>query len=354
MDLDQTPQTDTLKFSQLFSRVHVIPFDTSSLSLMGDIRRLAVAGENIFALDESVAKTVFKFDKRGKFIQTIGSPGSGKGEYIRPKDITLDKEKKHIFVLDFQAQRIHEYDYVTGHHISTLSLPTVAYNLLYYQGAFYTDCPRDPSGAIIRKVTIDGKKPEYLLSKNIHNKGWRFAMSNIDGIFFRTQSDMPLVTHLFMDTIFCITPKSIYPYIALHSQNMMQPEDIINLDVNKNPAQFGDLQKKEKYYGLQTYIENDSIIFFQLWKKRGYYLHPFIYDKKNKTTQGYGMLYEDMLLKTVDYRMTRLRFGCADSLGVYFYFSPDRAPEPDKLKEKLPICEGEDFNGAVIYYEFKK
>lgn len=66
------------------------------------------------------------------------------------------------------------------------------------------------------------------------------------------------------------------------------------------------------------------------------------------------MLYEDMLFKTVDYRMTRLRFGCADSLGAYFYFSPDRAPESNKLKEKLPINKGEDFNGAVVYYEFKK
>ena len=354
MDLDQAPQTDTLKFSQLFSQAHIIPLDTSSSSLMGNIQRLAIAEGNIFAVDKFVAQTVFMFDEKGNFIRTIGSKGSGKGEYINPQDIAFDKDKKRIFVLDSYTPRVFEYDYVSGNHISTFQIPTRAYYLLYYQNAFYTDCPKHPSKAVIHKTVINGKHSEYLLSRDIHNKGWKFALANQDGIFLRTMSNTPLVTHLFMDTVFCISKESIYPYIVIRSENMMQPEDIKNVDMDKNITSVSELHRKEKYYNLQTYLENDSILFFQLQKGKGYNLRPFIYNKKNKTTQSYGMLYEDMLFKTVDYRMTRLRFGCADSLGVYFYFSPDRAPESNKLKEKLPICEGEDFNGAVIYYEFKK
>lgn len=354
MDLDQAPQTDTLKFSQLFSRVQVIPLDTVSPALMGKIQRLAISEKNIFALDEFVAQTVFMFDNKGKFIRPIGGKGSGKGEYIRPRDIALAKDKKRIFILDSYMRRILEYDYTSGNHLSTHPVPTTAYYLLYHQDAFYTDCPKHSSKAVIQKTMLNEKNSEYLLSRDIHNKGWKFAMANQDGIFFNTMSDCPLTTHLFMDTIFRIAKESIYPYVAIRSKDMIQPEDIKDLDIDKNLIDVAKLHQQEKYYNLQTYMENDSILFFQLQKGKGYNLRPFIYDKKDGTTQGYGMLYEDMLFKTVDYRMTRLRFGCADSLGAYFYFSPDRAPESNKLKEKLPINKGEDFNGAVVYYEFKK
>lgn len=353
IDLDQLVQADSLKFSQMFDSAWIIPLDTAVQAIIGEIRKVTIEDGFIFILDASIAKTVYMFDRQGNFIRKIGNPGNGRGEYISPVDIAVDKANKRIFVLDRRVQRIHIYNYMTGEHLSSIAIPFFSNNLLYYQNALYTDCPGDKGGAIVRKTDDEGKNPEFFLSVTEHNKGWKFTLANQDGMFLSENSDVPKVTHLVMDTVFRISKDGIYPYLAFHSKEMISAEDLEGLDVDRNPMHMVEWMNKNKYRDLQTYIENDDYLFFNMQKK-GIKLHPFLYDKQSKTTQRYKAWYEDMLFDRVEFPKNNLRFGGTTATGAYFFLSSEQTADVERLKEKPAISKGDAFNGIMLCYAYKK
>lgn len=365
LDLDQAIPVDSIKFSDIFDSAKIITFDKSSQALIGDVNRVEIVDDYIFVLDRNIAKTVFTFDDQGRFLRKIGAVGQGKGEYTSPFDFTLDKEKKHIFILDRQQKKVHKYDYSTGKHLSSINIPKFSTNILYHKDVLYMDYPESHSNKtdfiIRRSDVINGKELDLLFSPDIHNKGWKSTLANSDGIFFSRTTDFPVLTHLFMDTVYSIGQNGVSPYLVIHSESMMEKEDIANLNLDRDPMGLIQLMKKNKYYNLQTYIENNDFIFFQLQK--GAMPCPFYYDKKqNETLQG-KLFIEDILFNNLDFKLIQLRFGGSNSKGVFFYLTSERLSEFNKLKgikensgfkDAFEFGNREDiFNGAIFYYEYK-
>ena len=144
LDLDQAIPVDSIKFSDIFDSAKIITFDKSSQALIGDVNRVEIVDDYIFVLDRNIAKTVFTFDDQGRFLRKIGAVGQGKGEYTSPFDFTLDKEKKHIFILDRQQKKVHKYDYSTGKHLSSINIPKFSTNILYYKDVGISFCHNIP------------------------------------------------------------------------------------------------------------------------------------------------------------------------------------------------------------------
>lgn len=90
-DLDKARQQRKLNLSQLFRKAKVILLDSCSKALVGNINRTAMTGGYLFVLDKDVAKTVFMFDRNGKFIRTIGSPGKVKENTSRLPTLPLTR-----------------------------------------------------------------------------------------------------------------------------------------------------------------------------------------------------------------------------------------------------------------------
>ena len=353
VNLDNAQSKDTLKLSQIFNKAQIVFLDSCSEALIGNIDQMAMTDTYIFILDKRVAKRILMFNKQGKFIRTIGSSGSGKGEYFSPTDFALDKKQKQIFVLDRQTRRIHQFNYTTGKHISSIDIPHMSNHLLYNSNTLYMDCPQKGKTHLIWEVSTNGKETSYLLSPQIHNKGWDSALANQDGIFLSKYANVPKLTHLFMDTVFCIENHKIYPYLVLQSKDMMAEKDLKNLNIDENPMQLIDLFQKDKYFNMQTYMEKENFIFFQMQRKSQVY--SFYYDKTAKQLNKYKLLYEDMLSDGMEFRLMGLRFGSSDDKGVCFYLSPNRVNMLKQMKGvKLNIDKEENFNGVIFYYTYKE
>lgn len=168
LDLDKAQNKGKLNVSELFEKGEIILLDSCSEALLGEISQVSIVDGNIFVLDRNIAKTVFMFDKTGKFIRRIGEKGVGKGEYISPFEFSIDKSRNHIFVLDRQARRILEYDYTTGNHINSISIPQISNHLLYYSDKLYLDCPQRGGKNLIYRTSIKGKDNDFLLSPEYH------------------------------------------------------------------------------------------------------------------------------------------------------------------------------------------
>ncbi|MDL2244590.1 6-bladed beta-propeller [Parabacteroides sp. OttesenSCG-928-J18] len=84
---------------ELFEIVDCTPMEASSTSLMGDIDKMQVYQNKYYILDKITTKKVFVFNFDGSFSHSIGSIGSGPGEYINIQDFTIDKENEQIVLL---------------------------------------------------------------------------------------------------------------------------------------------------------------------------------------------------------------------------------------------------------------
>ena len=362
LDLDKAEKCDTLRFSDVFNSPRIILLDDSVESLLGDIDKVEIVDNNIFVLDGSVAKTLFMFNDKGRFIRKIGRLGNGKGEYISPIDFSFDRERMHIYILDRQQRRIHEYDYTSGEHIRSIIIPHFSANMFCYKDFIYMDDPGQKH--VFRRIPGSEEGEDLLLSRDIQNKGWRFTLSNTDGVFLNRFSKTPLFTHLFMDTVYRIDEnRIIYPYLVLQSEYMMQKEDIEDLNVDKNPMDMFVLVKKDKYYNLQTYMEKEDFLFFRLDK--GNKTSSFYYDKKNLKIYCSCFWAEDLLFNSLDFNLTHFRFVENDQNMAYFYLKPDHFSTLLKLKDfdkknkqsveiQAILDKKDDFNGAIICYEYKK
>lgn len=353
MNLDQAQQRDTLRLSRIFKRVRIVQLDSCQKALIGDISRILTTDEYIFILDKLKSRTLFMFDKQGKLIRTIGRSGNGKGEYVSPSDFALDKSGHRIFVLDRQVRRVLEYDYTTGAYIGFLEIPQLSNHLLYESGFLYMDCLERGGKHLLWRTSTDGQYSEYFFSPVIQNKGWDFILTNQDGIFLSKNSDSPKVTHLFMDTVYVIHNKTVCPYLALYSKDMITEEDLKGLDVDRDIMDLMKLMKKNKYYGLQTYVETNDFILFQLQKQLAFPL--FYYDKARGQLYNYRVLYEDMFSGGQELRRLGLRFGCSDGCGACFFLSPSRVDMLKEIKGNT-FCSNdeESFNGIVFCYEYEE
>jgi hypothetical protein len=76
----------------------LVRLETTNESLIAGINRLIVY-ENRYYIFDHQSKSVFIFNKSGKYISKINSIGKGPGEYIQVSDFTIDVKNQRIVLL---------------------------------------------------------------------------------------------------------------------------------------------------------------------------------------------------------------------------------------------------------------
>src|SRR5690554_6814270 len=81
---DEITTCNIQKYSEIYDSVRFIALETSKNCLIGGINNLIYFKNKFFVHDKHIAKSVFIFDKNGKFECQIGKIGKAPGEYIEP------------------------------------------------------------------------------------------------------------------------------------------------------------------------------------------------------------------------------------------------------------------------------
>jgi len=95
--------------SDLIKDVEIITLDTVPDAYFMNLGGLTLT-ENFICFACDIQKRVYLFDRNGKFIQHIGRQGKGPGEFVRPDNISLSPDEKHIVVGDTRTKKIILYD----------------------------------------------------------------------------------------------------------------------------------------------------------------------------------------------------------------------------------------------------
>ena len=379
VDLDKAkiyPDTAFLA-SSLFKSLKIVPLETNELCLIGRINKIMVFDQYIFVLDNTIANSLYMFDKEGRFIRKIGSVGQGPGEYIGISDFAIDRVNRTIYIIGSRLPRIHKYDLATGKFIQTIHLDrndrskrfmhfVSVGGKLYAEGLFVEHS--DKNYLLYSVDESSGKEKDNFLNVMEYNKGISVLQShtifypfilrgNGDALFFQS----------FMNHIIEITKDGVFSLIEFKGKNLLTPDEskrtyeFSNMNNRQNSSRI--FEATDKYMRVVAYIEKGDHIIVDMMK--GFQLHRFLINKKTKETSIFEKCYLDDLLYN-DGRGFFPAFGCNDVNGAYYYVNDSRKTltfqelakagslSPDIIGlEKLAKLDSED-NPILFYYEFKE
>jgi len=367
IDLDREKEASA-PLSSLYKSVRTIILETGDDCMIGRISAIQVFDNHIFILDSRVAKSLFVFDSKGKFIRKIGNIGQGPGEYVEVQDFTLDTESCMIYLYDAR-NRVHTYQF-DGTYLNSITMDapdSQSMFIQYYNGSLYSSqiwWEKSEDNFMLLEVDPgDGK----ILSGSLpikYNKGWNELYTLQYNRFFMSRANNPpRYSQIFMDFIVSIG-KEITPYIELKSKNLATEEDIESF---RESAYWTDITRSSKFFNVHCFVENDDFITFGY----GTFRSPFtvIINKRTGESKLVNFLKNDLIYKDAQQgRFVDFRF--ADAKGAYVIFelgsfygsSPlsnfqnavmndEIVSNLDKLDQLMNATE-ED-NPVIFFYEFK-
>lgn len=103
---DFVPKTD---LDTVFRSYRFIPLETAEECLISYINKILFYKNRIYILD-LMSNKAYVFDRSGKFVRSLGNAGRGPGEHLFAKDLSIDKAKDKITLLDTGGGKMLFYD----------------------------------------------------------------------------------------------------------------------------------------------------------------------------------------------------------------------------------------------------
>jgi len=251
----------TFLLSDFASNVKYIKLQTDETCMVAQIFKLLIDGENIFIESQyGVDSRLLRFTSEGDFVNEIGLPGRGPGEYSAVLDFTLNKSKKIIYILDTMG-KILLYDY-SGTYFNTIKLDSRPSNLLFYNDALFLfsawpDYYLNKGYGIEIKQLSENKKDIYLLNRKQIKFQREQGVIIYPNYFYGINANKSIS---FLEAKF----DTLY---NIDSKYNIQPKMVLNL-INKVPR---DLLTTNDYINARkthntyfNFIEVNNYIFFTL------------------------------------------------------------------------------------------
>lgn len=339
-----------VSLEDLFSKVEIIPLETSDSCLLVSIDKI-VNVDGLLYIFDGRRPALYVFDEKGAFVRQISRWGDGPEEHLLISDFIVDKKQQTIGLLSPNGY-MGMYD-LYGRFIRQDVLP-VKPN--YYAIAqFDTDrwvfwsCVREDEDGI----TIVGKD-----SLNTVSGFWRndriLDMGSLNP--FYEYNDNVYFTTAYQNIVYKLTEKGVYPVYCWDfgkdgiDDEMLQKYLSIENEGKRNDELIKDLSDGTLPFCMKFHRENDLYYYVSLQKGLGTAnknINVF-YRKQDGSTFVFERLAEKLsinpLLLTEDYIVSKLNFD------DYTYLRPFLSEQD---YSKLLLRE-EDDNPCLVKYYFKK
>lgn len=112
-----------VSFFELFSKIELIPLETTDKSLIKDIEKIVFFDNKYFILDYRNAE-ILVFNLSGKYLHKISEKVNGPNQYFNIGDFYIDELNKTINILAPVNKSMYEYD-ISGNFITKYKLPDI-------------------------------------------------------------------------------------------------------------------------------------------------------------------------------------------------------------------------------------
>lgn len=135
-----TDEPEKNRFEDFFAIDRFVQLETNEACFMSDINKLLTTEDSTIIVWDKSQEAVFSFDKDGGFLYSIKALGKGPEEYRGITDVTYNKEKRCITVLDVASRALVCFSIEDGSFLQRLSFQGKdfpGYTLDYVPGNFY-------------------------------------------------------------------------------------------------------------------------------------------------------------------------------------------------------------------------
>jgi hypothetical protein len=368
--MDDATTDRPVDFSDLYDELQVIPLETKKESLLQSIDKLIATNNSLYVLDDRTP-AVLEFDMNGKFVRRFGNKGSGPGEYLMPKDITIDEERRNLWILDYMQQRLFCYDLDTGVFQKDLRFPgggrlescdavTIVGNSFWASKNYRS--PDSPQ-YMLKSYALDNLETETSahLDRNDYLQGFdSYTTVGINKFLYAPGREYAIFSNIYINQIFKINSGSVEKYVYIDSKDILNEADRQAISQAARDRTF---TTPSKYRNISEYFETDRYICFKI--TIGMSIKGVVFYKDSNDTVVVNSMAHDLLFKEM-----RPEFGMytplsyADGEWCYYYVRPE-----DIVKLKFAARDGwisdgidnietlkyldEEANPVILRYKFK-
>ena len=207
---------------QLIDQFHFVRLETNQECLFGTIDQIQVSGDNIYILDSYQTRSIYVFDKQGKFLRKLEGNRRGPGEFLLPLCFFIHPADSTLIVKDLQQQALFRYalsDLTFIDKLPTEDYP-VSFGILPETDFFAYYYPDRGQACQLRITDQKGKIIKELLPTDPKSK----ILHGVGQNFYAHKGKLNVFPH-FSNTIFKVTPDSAVQRYQFHFGEYRFPDN---------------------------------------------------------------------------------------------------------------------------------
>lgn len=352
IDLESAQNEKGIVDFQSRFEIRLISLETTSESLVGEIRRLIVSGNNIFVTDDT-QNAIFHFDNKGKFIKKIDRHGRGPQEYMGLMDIAVHDEKLYVFSMNDVKQYDFDGNFICGFPVDVSDQFTVDDSGQVIVASRYTQPYR------LTVYSDSGEKmAQYFPSNLTDSKLIRcseYSMGNYDGGVY--------VANYFDPTIYYLKNGEVKPMFILDFGKNNMPEEVLEGSSENRMDNFTKHRENSIMAINHITITDDWLIF---WPEKSRDFYVVYYDRNQKsynTNRGFNAPYSTFFGKyrapkgynslTGEFYSTVSSFNMIDMMKELTDNAPDYKKTYPFLSKIDLSAINENDNPWLVFYNLK-
>ena len=245
-------------FFEIAERITLISLETSPDFLIGGFPDLEIYNDDFFIIDSRAEQTIYRYSKKGNFLNRIGGRGRGPEEYNAIRSVAIEDNIVYIYShpdiseykynLDGTFISQHNYDLSEG----WTSITPISDGYLIYRGFGMGD-------NVPRFETMDKKfqKTGSYLITNAKVINFGEAVSP-----FSKHGDYIYTRETYMDTVYAFTPDHVLkPRYVFDMGEYSIPDDFFNFS---DAFQAMEYLLKRQFAVVSRYFESDKYVFIEI------------------------------------------------------------------------------------------
>ncbi|MFW5872763.1 MAG: 6-bladed beta-propeller [bacterium] len=275
--IDVENKIEEISFYDLFESVDVIYLETTEDCMIDQLTKKLYV-DSVYYIFDRPQKTVFAFNKMGKFLFKIHNIGRGPGEYLKIVDFEINNFTNSIDLLTPFGEVL-KYDREHGKFISSYHLPESVRAVHFFKSisrdtiVFYQQFEKN-------KLLFYSLQEQMIIDEQ-HELPYfvnRYLPSALNWHPFHLVNGKLRLFETFSNTIYVLDKGELIPEISWDFGNYNF--DYKKLKVGMDRQYYEDyLENNSPIHVFSTYLENHSLVIMQFFFNNS--LYSLIYYKEN-------------------------------------------------------------------------
>lgn len=256
---DGIKNVKTIKLSDIAEKVEWVPLETTDSSLVAHpkLNTVALVDGRIYV---PCSMGLLSFHENGKFAGSIARKGQGPGEYTHVLSIAADPVFNHIYLLSPGKVLTYESDGTFAHESQT----PVGWQFTVMNDSIYLMYIQNNTGQRKDRLLMMNTEGDTLQHYQQPDRfevpnGMNWYYTNGKESFLYTYQDVNVFHDYYCDTLYTVTPDSLYPRFILQMGQYKLPADL-RLETKMLTSERDQSLKKAENYLRPTLFETDRYL----------------------------------------------------------------------------------------------